>query len=182
MTLRTKVSGRIAKPVHDVFEAVADPAKLSKYFATGAGTKGRLEAGATVMWEFHDFPGAFPVTVREVVQDKKIVLMWPSNDDAAEGATFATLMLSRLGDQFADWQERRHDEPREWQDAAIFSSASVWMTVDELVTFGELVHGKIEQYRAGTDRPDNARRVRISLFALPTADHDHREKKEDSAS
>ena len=88
MTLRTKVSGRIAKPVHDVFEAVADPAKLSKYFATGAGTKGRLEAGATVMWEFHDFPGPFPVTVREVVQDKKIVLTWPSNDDAAEGATF----------------------------------------------------------------------------------------------
>ena len=61
MTLRTKVSGRIAKPVHEVFEAVADPARLSKYFATGAGTKGRLETGAIVTWEFHDFPGAFPV-------------------------------------------------------------------------------------------------------------------------
>jgi uncharacterized protein YndB with AHSA1/START domain len=88
MTLRTKVSGRIAKPVHEVFEAVADPAKLSNYFATGAGTKGRLATGATVMWEFHDFPGAFPVKVIEVVEDKKIVLMWPSNDDAAEGTTF----------------------------------------------------------------------------------------------
>ena len=105
-----------------------------------------------------------------------------SESDVAEGATFATLMLSRLGDQFADWQERRHNESREWQDASIFSSASVWMTVDELVAFGELVHGKIEEYRAGNDRPDNARRVRISLFALPTADRDRPEKKEDSAS
>lgn len=40
MTLKTKVSGRIAKPVHEVFEAVVDPGKLSKFFATGPGTKG----------------------------------------------------------------------------------------------------------------------------------------------
>ena len=56
------VSGRIAKPVHEVFEAVADPKQLSGYFTTG-GARGRLEAGATVTWDFHDFPGAFPVHV-----------------------------------------------------------------------------------------------------------------------
>jgi uncharacterized protein YndB with AHSA1/START domain len=88
MTLKTTVSGRIAKPVHEVFEAVVDPAKLSKFFATGAGTKGRLESGATVMWDFHDFPGAFPVKVIEVVADKKVVLAWGANDDAAEGQSF----------------------------------------------------------------------------------------------
>jgi uncharacterized protein YndB with AHSA1/START domain len=88
MALKTKVSGRIAKPVHEVFEAVADPAKLSKFFVTGPGTKGRLEAGATVMWDFRDFPGPFPVKVTEVVENKKIVLEWPANDDAAEGAAF----------------------------------------------------------------------------------------------
>ena len=89
MALKTKVSGRIARPVHEVFEAVVDPGKLSRYFTTGAGTRGRLEAGATVTWDFHDFPGSFPVKVLEVVPDKKIVLMWPSNDDAAEGQAFA---------------------------------------------------------------------------------------------
>ena len=88
MALSTKVSGRIAKPVHEVFEAVVDPGKLSKFFTTGAGTSGRLVAGATVVWDFHDFPGAFPVKVLEVVQDRKIVLMWASGDDAAGGATF----------------------------------------------------------------------------------------------
>lgn len=80
MELKFRVAARIAKPVHEVFEAVADPAKLSNYFTTG-GAKGRLETGATVEWDFHDFPGAFPVYVIEVVPDRKIVLEW----QAAEG-------------------------------------------------------------------------------------------------
>jgi len=88
MALKTKVSGRIAKPVHEVFEAVVDPSRLSRFFATGPGTKGRLETGATVMWDFHDFPGAFPVRIIEVIKDKKVVLAWSSQDDAAEGQPF----------------------------------------------------------------------------------------------
>ena len=80
MELKFRVAARIAKPVHEVFEAVADPKQLSEYFTTG-GAKGRLETGATVTWDFHDFPGAFPVEVVEVVPDEKIVLLW----DAAEG-------------------------------------------------------------------------------------------------
>jgi len=80
MDLRFRVAGRIAKPVHEVFEAVADPGQLSNYFTTG-GAEGRLETGATVTWDFHDFPGAFPVEVVEVVPDEKIVLKW----DASEG-------------------------------------------------------------------------------------------------
>src|SRR5688572_17893117 len=79
MELKFRVAARIARPVHEVFEAVADPAQLSHYFTTG-GAKGRLETGATVTWDFHDFPGAFPVEVVEVVPDQRIVLCW----DAAE--------------------------------------------------------------------------------------------------
>ena len=80
MELKFRVAARIAKPVHEVFEAVADPQQLSHYVTTG-GAKGRLETGATVTWDFHDFPGAFPVDVVEVVPDERIVLKW----DAAEG-------------------------------------------------------------------------------------------------
>src|SRR5688500_6683895 len=80
MELKFRVAARIAKPVHEVFEAVADPGQLAKYFTTG-GAKGRLETGATVTWDFHDYPGAFPVEVVEVVPDQRIVLRW----DAAEG-------------------------------------------------------------------------------------------------
>ena len=79
MDLKFRVAARIARPVHDVFEAVADPDKLSHYFTT-AGAKGRLETGATVTWDFADFPGAFPVQVIQVEPDRKIVLEWKANE------------------------------------------------------------------------------------------------------
>ena len=84
MDFKFQVSGRIARPVAETFEAVADPAKLSGYFTTG-GAVGRLETGATVQWEFADFPGAFPVQVSEVVQNEKIVLRWEANEGVPEG-------------------------------------------------------------------------------------------------
>jgi uncharacterized protein YndB with AHSA1/START domain len=79
MDLKFRVAARISRPVHEVFEAVADPDKLSNYFTTG-GAKGRLETGKTVTWDFADFPGAFPVEVIEVVPDRKIVLEWKANE------------------------------------------------------------------------------------------------------
>lgn len=78
------ISGRISRPVADVFEAVVDPGQLSQYFTTG-GAKGRLQPGAVVTWDFHDFPGAFPVFVTEVERDRRIVLRW----DAAPGSVEA---------------------------------------------------------------------------------------------
>lgn len=79
MELKFRVFANISKPVTEVFEAVADPAQLSAYFTTG-GAKGRLEEGATVSWDFHDFPGAFPVKVVEVILNERIVLEWEAND------------------------------------------------------------------------------------------------------
>lgn len=81
MELKFKVAGRIAKPVAEVFEAVVNPAELSRYFTTG-GAKGRLETGATVYWEFHDYPGAFPVEVVEVEPNRRIVFCWAASDGA----------------------------------------------------------------------------------------------------
>jgi uncharacterized protein YndB with AHSA1/START domain len=83
MELKFTVSARIARPPAEVFEAVADPAVLSEYFTTG-GAKGRLETGATVMWDFADFPGAFPVEVVEVVPNEKIVLQWQAHEGSVD--------------------------------------------------------------------------------------------------
>ena len=79
MELKFRVAARIAKPVHEVYEAVADPAQLSQYFTTG-GAEGRVESGATVTWDFADFPGAFPVEIVEAIPDEKIVLRWDANE------------------------------------------------------------------------------------------------------
>ena len=89
MDIKLKVSGRIDRPVHEVFEAVADPAKLSGYFTTG-GAEGRLETGAVVTWDFADFPGAFPVQVVEVVADRRIVLRWGAADGDDEAGAYDT--------------------------------------------------------------------------------------------
>ena len=89
MDFKFQISGRVARPVAEVFEAVADPAKLSGYFTTG-GAKGRLETGATVTWDFKDFPGAFPVEVVEVEPNRRIVLRWATSEGKAEGLDYKT--------------------------------------------------------------------------------------------
>jgi uncharacterized protein YndB with AHSA1/START domain len=79
LDLKYKVMIHVGRPVGQVFEAVADPKELSSYFTTG-GASGRLEAGKTVMWDFADFPGAFPVEVEQLIPDQKIVLRWAANE------------------------------------------------------------------------------------------------------
>ncbi len=81
MDLKFRVAGRIARPVGEVFEAVVNPTELSRYFTTGGAT-GRIEPGAMVTWDFHDFPGAFPVWVTEVEPERRIVLQWEANEGA----------------------------------------------------------------------------------------------------
>lgn len=82
MELRFEVFGHISRPVSEVFEAVVDPKQISSYFTTG-GALGRLEEGATVSWDFHDFPGAFPVEVVEVVPERRVVLVWGGGERGA---------------------------------------------------------------------------------------------------
>jgi uncharacterized protein YndB with AHSA1/START domain len=85
MELKFQVSAHVSRPVREVYEAVADPAQLSRYFTTG-GAVGRLEPGATVSWDFHDFPGAFPVEVGAVEPGRLITLYWEANEGPPEAA------------------------------------------------------------------------------------------------
>ena len=71
MSLGFQVSARIAKPPAEVFDAVANPKKLSGYFTTIGGASAPLVAGTTVTWW-----GEVPVIVDEVVPQQKIVLRW----------------------------------------------------------------------------------------------------------
>ncbi len=106
MDLRFEVSGRIARPVEDVFEAVANPEKLSAFFTTG-GAKGRIETGATVHWEFHDFPGAFPVRVVEVEKNRRIIFQWEASDTAAEPGGEAGRYLTQVTMRFEALEDGR---------------------------------------------------------------------------
>jgi len=89
------VSGRVARPCSQVYEAVADPAQLSRYFTTG-GAQGRLESGAVVTWDFADFPGEFPVTVVEADPPRRIVIRWDSPDSVDGKGTTTTFEFEPL--------------------------------------------------------------------------------------
>jgi len=93
--LKFRVSGRVSRPIAEVFDAVVDPASLSAYFTTG-GAKGRLATGTTVTWDFADFPGAFPVEVISVVANEKIVLRWGGTNTASR--TEVTMNFTDTGD------------------------------------------------------------------------------------
>jgi uncharacterized protein YndB with AHSA1/START domain len=100
MELKFNVSARVSKPVTQVFEAVVDPQQLSGYFTTG-GAQGRIETGATVSWDFHDFPGAFPVDIIKAEKDREIVLQWQANESGADAGykTTVTMTFEDLGDE-----------------------------------------------------------------------------------
>ena len=140
MDLKFRVAARVARPVAEVFEAVADPKQLSEYFTTG-GAKGRLETGATVTWDFHDDPGAFPVEVVEVVPDEKIVLKWAASEGEApnlpdveqegRGANYkttVTLTFSPIDDGGRTLVEIREEGWRENQGAlqASYGNCQGW--------------------------------------------------------
>lgn len=93
------VSGRVSRPVAEVYEAVADPEQLSRYFTTG-GARGRLEPGVEVSWDFADFPGRFGVHVVEADPPHRIVIRWDSAGDATadDGKTTTTFEFEPVDD------------------------------------------------------------------------------------
>ncbi len=80
MDLKFSVHAKIQKPVREVFDAVQNPDKLSKYFATG-GASGKLEEGKTVTWQWADHPGVVgDVHVKKVVPNQLIVFEWETSE------------------------------------------------------------------------------------------------------
>jgi uncharacterized protein YndB with AHSA1/START domain len=73
-TLEIKAALQIQKPVHEVFEAIVDPKKMSGYFISKSS--GRMEEGKQLKWEFPEFRMEFPVRVGKIGQDKYISFYW----------------------------------------------------------------------------------------------------------
>jgi uncharacterized protein YndB with AHSA1/START domain len=77
-TLEIKVALQILKPVHEVFEAIIDPAKMKNYFISES--TGRMEKGKTIVWKFPEFDIKFPVQVVQIEKDKLISYTWEGPD------------------------------------------------------------------------------------------------------
>ncbi len=69
-----KTNIQIAKPSHEVFEAIVNPEKMSNYFI--ASSTGPLEEGKTVYWTFPEFNDSSPVRGGKIVQNATISFYW----------------------------------------------------------------------------------------------------------
>lgn len=76
--LTIKVKIRILKPVHEVYEAIVDPQKMSQYFISKGS--GRMESGKDIIWNFPEFDVDVPVSVENTVADKYISYYWDERD------------------------------------------------------------------------------------------------------
>ena len=73
-TLQINVGIQIAKPPHEVFEAIVDPQKMSNYFISQS--TGRMEEGKQLVWRFPEFDEDAPVQVGRIEKDKYISFAW----------------------------------------------------------------------------------------------------------
>lgn len=73
-SLTIKTSIQIAKPPHDVFEAIVDPGKMCHYFI--AASTGRMEEGRHLSWRFPEFDIDIPVRVGKMERHSYISYYW----------------------------------------------------------------------------------------------------------
>jgi uncharacterized protein YndB with AHSA1/START domain len=90
-TLEIKTAIQVSKAVHEVFEAIADPAQLSNYFI--ADSTGRIEEGKTLIWHFPEFSMDVPVRGKKTEKDSYISFEWDGTENQM------TLVEITLGEQ-----------------------------------------------------------------------------------
>jgi uncharacterized protein YndB with AHSA1/START domain len=78
--LRVKTGLKIRKPVHEVYEAIVDPEKMSNYFISKGS--GRLDEGKTVTWTWDDVNMKGDVRPSIIEPDRLVSFYWgPSGEE-----------------------------------------------------------------------------------------------------
>jgi uncharacterized protein YndB with AHSA1/START domain len=68
---------QIQKPIHEVFEAIILPEKMSNYFISQS--TGIMEEGKNLIWKFPEFNFECPVKVQKIEKDKYISFYWENS-------------------------------------------------------------------------------------------------------
>jgi uncharacterized protein YndB with AHSA1/START domain len=92
--LEINTSLKIQKSLHDVFEAIVDPAMMSNYFISKS--TGRIEEGKILTWQFPEFDMKFPVRIDKVEKDKYVSWYWGNVEDKVE--TKVEISLQQMND------------------------------------------------------------------------------------
>ncbi len=90
MELRIKAKIQIQKPINEVFGNIVDPDAMTQYFI--GSSNGRMTENTELIWTFPEFDEKCPVTVTQVVPNKKIVFVW-------DPETVVTIELQEQADE-----------------------------------------------------------------------------------
>jgi DNA-binding transcriptional ArsR family regulator len=110
-------------------------------------------------------------------------IKFASGDDSPEFRSAAKALGRRVLERderaIEAYLEAEHDEPREWREAATFSSGSVHVTAEELAEIGERLHEVMKEYERSNeaDRPEGARRVHVVFRAVPRVEPKRKRRK-----
>ncbi|NCI45129.1 SRPBCC domain-containing protein [Sediminibacterium soli] len=77
-TLEIKAGLQIARPVHQVFDSIVDPAVMCNYFISWGS--GRMEEGQTLQWRFPEFDETFPIRVGSIRNNSYVSYYWANGD------------------------------------------------------------------------------------------------------
>ena len=72
--IRAKVQMGILKPANEIFEAIINPEKMSKYFISGS--TGKMESGKNITWTWEDFGAELQIKVGKIEKDKTVSFEW----------------------------------------------------------------------------------------------------------
>ena len=100
---------------------------------------------------------------------------WPNVADTPELAdaseAFERFVIARYVERLEGWVARRSSEPLEWQEAASFGDAVLYLTVDELTALRDdlrdVFDRYVERYARPELRPPGARPVALLQVAFP---------------
>lgn len=76
MSFQAKAHVRIGKPVEEVFDAFANPDKMSSYFTSAVS--GPAVEGTTVTWTWGDVGASGTVFYEKVEHNARIIFQWPA--------------------------------------------------------------------------------------------------------
>jgi DNA-binding transcriptional ArsR family regulator len=90
---------------------------------------------------------------------------------AAAVADLRAFLAQRYFENLMQWLDADRDEPSEWQEAAVFGDAILYLTADELKRFGEALDALVEPFVGRVadpaERPEGSRFVTFVKLAFP---------------
>jgi DNA-binding transcriptional ArsR family regulator len=97
----------------------------------------------------------------------------PRVSATAESALTARI-LDRTRREVLDWISRDHQDEGRWPDISTVNNGARWMTGDDAADFVTAFTELLDRYgsRVADDKPEGARRVRVSFVLVPTDEPD----------